>query len=278
MAKLSPLFESSVTFLMSNHVSVSFAPATSEFIVDLSLFEIVNVKQNLMGKFHRCTWLKFGLLASIASFVLLAGAAGWQISRVSVATDRMEEMTQLLALADNWLGDVRQAEAALRSSDLVLEAAGARIDAEKHFFAHVRDEGTRTRAEQVREIRQIWANRREQAQTLSADGGLDAAQRSVATLTASYIHAAQALVNGLLNDLLASGKEIKGRFVKLYLIVAGLLLSVMSFAALLGWQVLRNGASRRRRESEWLEESQRGQLTSQEEIGQLLKGLSTIHE
>jgi hypothetical protein len=122
MAKLSSLFGRNVTFLMSNQEPVLAAPASPEFLGNLSFFQIVNLRRNLMAEIHRPQWLNFGLLASIVVFVSLAGAAFWQISQVSVATARMEEMTELLALADNWLGDVRQADAARRSGG-VLQAA-----------------------------------------------------------------------------------------------------------------------------------------------------------
>ncbi|MBV8471649.1 MAG: MCP four helix bundle domain-containing protein [Burkholderiaceae bacterium] len=206
------------------------------------------------------TRLNLGFAAVIAVVALLAALTAWRIQDVSAASRRMEKQTELLAMAGQWQGDVRQNStrslaAAYADGPGMLDffkdamaATSAKTTAtQKAFLAQVEDEATRARVDKVGEIRKKWLVMRDQINQLKA-GGRDAEARErvkneLQPATDAYIAAVQDLLDGLIADMHAAADDVRHQFRELYVAGALMLLAVVVVAVLISWNLSAGVAS-----------------------------------
>jgi methyl-accepting chemotaxis protein len=254
-----------------------------------------------MNNLKISTRLYLGFAVIIAVFLLLAGVTAWRVEMASEATTRMERSAELLQLAGNWQGDVRQNSA--RSLAVGYSEGGAMLDfykeamaatsrgtteTQKTFLAMVQDSGSRKRAENVGEVRKAWIAGRDQVNALKTAGDGAGARALVQSkfvpITEDYIRATQVLVDGEVANVRASQQEVKEMFRQLYVLGALLLVLALAAAVLTSWSLSRSIS---RGVDTALVAAQRigeGDLThrvsgaGKDEIGQLLQALSTMQE
>ena len=177
---------------------------------------------------------RFGLvfLLVVSAFGLLAGFATWQIQSVAKLVVHMEQETQLLHLAERWQANVRQNSArsiAIAYSDgsamldlfkqPIIDVTNNTTETQKAFLAAVVDEQARKRVDAVGEVRKTWVATRDQANALKAAGDEAGAKALVQSKlvpgTVDYIRVTEALVNGQLESVRATNKDIQDRFAHL---------------------------------------------------------------
>ena len=126
-------------------------------------------RENPMNSMKISTRLSFGFAIVVGAFLVLAGVAAWKVAQVSALSERMALQAELLALAGQWQGDVRQNSA--RSLAVGYAEGTAMLDFFKEamaatsrgttatqtaFMEKVQDASTRLRAEKVGEVRKAW--------------------------------------------------------------------------------------------------------------------------
>ncbi|WP_296448676.1 methyl-accepting chemotaxis protein, partial [Rhodoferax sp. UBA5149] len=254
-----------------------------------------------MNNLKISTRLNLGFAMIIAVFLLLAGVTAWRVEMASEATTRMERSAELLQLAGNWQGDVRQNSA--RSLAVGYSEGGAMLDffkeamaatsrgtteTQKAFLAKVQDSESRKRAENVGEVRKTWIAARDQVNALKTAGD-DAGARALVQskfvpVTEDYIRATQVLVDAEAADVRADQQEVTEMFRQLYVIGAGLLGLALAAAAFVSWSLSRNisrGIDTARVAAQRIGEgdlSHRVSASGKDEIGQLLQALSTMQD
>ena len=254
-----------------------------------------------MNNLKISTRLTLGFAVIIAVFLLLAGVTAWRVNMASQATSRMERSADLLQLAGNWQGDVRQNSA--RSLAVGYSDGGAMLDffkeamaattrgtteTQKTFLAKVQDSESRKRAENVGEVRKLWVATRDQVNVLKAAGddagGRALVEKKLLPLTDDYIRVTQALVDGEAAHVHAAQLEVKEMFQQLYLLGAVLLVLALAAAVFIGWSLSRSISSRvdaARLAAQRIGEGDLSQALSaagKDEIGQLLQALSTMQD
>jgi methyl-accepting chemotaxis protein len=245
------------------------------------------------------TKLNLGFALIIAAFLLLTGVTVWRVEMAAVATQRMDRSAELLQLAGNWQGDVRQNSA--RSLAVGYSDSGAMLDffkeamaatsrgtteTQKAFLEKVQDEGSRKRAVNVGEVRKDWLAARDQVNALKAAGDSAGARALVQSkfipVTDSYIRATQELVDGEAAHVRQAEADVKAMFRQLYLQGALLLALAIATAILTSWRLSRGIARGIESARAAAQRIGNGDLshpvrsTSQDEIGQLLAALSTM--
>ncbi|ABD68734.1 methyl-accepting chemotaxis sensory transducer [Rhodoferax ferrireducens T118] len=254
-----------------------------------------------MNNLKISTRLALGFAVIIAVFLLLAGVTAWRVNMVSEASTRMERSAELLQLAGNWQGDVRQNSA--RSLAVGYSEGGTMLDffkeamaattrgtteTQKAFLAKVQDSESRKRAENVGEVRKTWIATRDQVNVLKAAGddagGRALVEKKFLPITDDYIRATQALVDGEAAHVHAAQQEVKEMFQQLYLLGAVLLVLTLAAAVFIGWRLSRSISSRvdaARLAAQRIGEGDLSQPLSaagKDEIGQLLQALSTMQD
>jgi methyl-accepting chemotaxis protein len=115
------------------------------------------------------TKLNLGFAIVIAVFLLLAGITAWRIEKVLEATEKMQLSVELMKLAGNWQGDVRQNSArslavAYSEGTSVLDffkesmasTSRSTTETQKTFLEKVRDPESRKRADRVGDVRKVF--------------------------------------------------------------------------------------------------------------------------
>jgi methyl-accepting chemotaxis protein len=252
-----------------------------------------------MNNLKISTRLNLGFAVIMVVFLLLAALTAWRIEKVSAASGRMALQSELLSLAGQWQGDVRQNSA--RSLAVGYSDGGAMLDffkeamaatsrgttaIQKSFLEKVQDEATRKRADNVGEVRKTWLATRDQVNALKAAGDEAGARELVKSkfvpVTDEYIRAGQQLLDGLVADSAATNKEIEQLFHQLYLLAGLMLLAVMVFAALVSWNLSRSisrGVEAARAAAQRIGDGDLSQpltASSKDEIGQLVQALATM--
>ena len=247
------------------------------------------------------TSLNLGFAAVIAVVALLAALTASKIQDVSAASRRMEKQTELLSMAGQWQGDVRQNSA--RSLAVAFADGTGMLDffkeamaatsakttvTQKAFLAQVEDPATRTRAEKVGDVRKKWLAIRDQVNALKSAGNDAQAREQVKNelqpATDVYIQSVQDLLDGLIKDTHAAAADVQGEFRQLYLAGALMLLAVLVVAALISWKLSRGVASGIAMACRVADRIGGGDLAYREaaqrsdEIGNLLHSLSNMQD
>ena len=245
------------------------------------------------------TRLQLGFAAVIALFLLLAGVTAWRVEQVSRASERMALSSELLQLAGQWQGDVRQNSA--RSLAVGYSEGGAMLDffkesmaatsrstteTQKTFLAKVQDADSRRRAENVGEVRKTWLATRDRVNELKSAGDGDGARALVQSqfvpVTDAYIRVTQELVDGEVAQVRAAHAQVEDMFRQLYVIGAILATCTVAIAALVSWRLSRGiarGVDAARQSAERIgggDLSETIAVTGKDEIGQLLQSLASM--
>src|SRR5450830_417497 len=254
-----------------------------------------------MNNLKISTRLTLGFSVIIAVFLLLAGVTAWRVNMASEATTRMERSAELLQLAGNWQGDVRQNSA--RSLAVGYSEGGTMLDffkdamaattrgtteTPKAFLAKVQDSESRKRAENVGDVRKTWIATRDQVNALKTAGDDAGArvlvEKKLLPVTDDYIRATQVLVDGEAANVRAAQQEVKEMFKQLYLLGALLLVLALAAAVFISWSLSRSisrGVDAARVAAQRIGEGDLSQPLSaagKDEIGQLLQALSTMQD
>ena len=247
------------------------------------------------------TRLQLGFAAVIALFLLLAGVTAWRVEQVSRASERMALSSELLQLAGQWQGDVRQNSA--RSLAVGYSEGGAMLDffkesmaatsrgtteTQKTFLAKVQDADSRRRAENVGEVRKTWLATRDRVNELKTAGDGDGARALVQSqfvpVTDAYIRATQELVDGEVAQVRAAHAQVEDMFRQLYVIGAILAAVTVAIAALVSWRLSRGiakGVDAARQTAQRIgngDLSETVVVTGKDEIGKLLQSLSGMQD
>ena len=245
------------------------------------------------------TRLQLGFGTVIVLFLLFAGVTAWRIQQVSQASERMVLSAELLLLAGQWQGDVRQNSA--RSLAVGYSEGGAMLDffkesmaatsrstteTQKTFLAKVQDADSRRRAENVGEVRKTWLTTRDRVNELKTAGDGDGARTLVQSqfvpVTDAYIRVTQELVDGEVAHVRAAHTEVGNMFRQLYMIGAVLAAVTVAIAALVSWRLSRGiarGVDAARQTAQRIgsgDLSEKVTVTGKDEIGQLLQSLSSM--
>jgi len=245
------------------------------------------------------TRLAMGFAAITLAFILLAAFTGWRIQQVSQAAALMETETQMVDLANKWLGDVRQNSA--RSLAVAYSSGPALLDffkvdmaatslettaTQKKFLELAKDEGSIERAQTVGEVRKSWLAIRDQANTMKAAGDEAGTQKLVndklVPATAEYIRVTQKLVEGAFSNIKKTRADIEVMFNQLYLLGGVLLALCIGIAVFTSWSLskgISSGIDQASMAAQRIGEgdlSQNLPLDGKDEIGQLMQALSRM--
>jgi len=254
-----------------------------------------------MNNLKISTKLNLGFTLVIAVFLLLAGVTAWRVDKASEATERMQLSAELLKLAGAWQGDVRQNSA--RSLAVAYSEGSALLDffkesmvattqstnvVQKAFLEKVRDPESRKRADNVGEVRKVWLTTRDQVNAMKAGGDEQAVKEFVQNkfipVTTDYVKATQQLVDGEVSNVIATEVEVKAMFSQLYQLGSALTLVTIVIAAFISWRLSRSiasGIESARSTAQRIgagDLSQPVQVTSRDEIGQLLGSLRDMQD
>jgi len=191
------------------------------------------------------------------AFSLLAAFAAMQMQSVASSVDKMQEETELLHLAERWQANVRQNSArsvAIAYSDgnamlelfkqPIVEVTNNTTETQKAFLAAVKDEEAKKRVEAVGEVRKTWVATRDQANAMKGSGDEAGAkaivQAKLVPGTVDYIRVTQALVDGQLESVRATSRDIHEKFSKLFLWGASLLVVCIVLAVYASWSLSRS--------------------------------------
>lgn len=235
-----------------------------------------------MRNLQRNSLLTLAMYTTLALFVLLASVAAWQGARVSQVSARMEQGSELLQLAEVWLRDARESVGIEAGAESAANPSGFNEKARQAFFSRLTNPEIRQRADEVIEVRRRWLELQDRLAGAQSGPEYEALRQQIerrfAAVTQDYIQVTQRLLNALLTDVYGAGKELKELSGRLYLLGAGLLLTLIVFAALLGWRLRNDAAVRSLLRSSALDMRPKSAVASQEEINQLLQALKTIRD
>ena len=254
-----------------------------------------------MDNLNISTRLKLGFAAVIAVFLMLCAVTVWRVEVAIAAKARMGLSAELLRLAGDWQGDVRQNSArslavAFADGGLMLDffkedmAATSRstTETQKTFLAKAQGTESQVRAEQVGEVRKQWLAVRDQVNVLKAAQD-DASARDLVIKrfvpsTQEYNRVVQVLVDGEVAHVRATELEVNAMFKQLYLIGGVFLALAVAAAVLISWRLSRgitNGLALANQAVQRIGEGdlrQHLKVTSTDEIGQLLQALDTMQD
>ncbi|MDH5204404.1 MAG: hypothetical protein OEW36_01975 [Hylemonella sp.] len=235
-----------------------------------------------MRNLQKNSLLSLAMYTALVLFVLLAAVAAWQGARVSQVSARMEQGTELLQLAEVWLRDARESVGIESDAGSVAHQPGFNEKARREFFARLTNPEIRQRADDVIKVRNTWLDLQDRLAGVRGGQENEALRQQIerrfAAVTQDYIQVTQRLLNALLTDVYAAGGELKELSGRLYLLGAGLLLTLLVFAALLGWRLRNDAAVRSVLRSTALDARPKSAVATQEEINQLLQALKTIRD
>ncbi|MFZ2392813.1 methyl-accepting chemotaxis protein, partial [Rhodoferax sp.] len=254
-----------------------------------------------MSNLKISTRLYLGFSVIIAVFLVLTGVTAWRVEMAAEAMTRMARSTDLLQLASNWQGHVRQNSA--RSLAVVYSEGGSMLDFFKEsmaattretsetqnaFLAKVQGGESRKRADDVGEVRKAWLAVRDQANALKAAGddagARDLVQSKFVPITEDYIRTTQLLVDGEAANAHAAEREVNEVFRQLYVVGALLLVVALAIAVFISLSLSRsiargfNTALVAAQRIGAGDLTQRVSVSTKDEIGQFLQALSAMQE
>jgi len=252
-----------------------------------------------MNNLKISTRLTIGFAVITLAFLLLSAFAAWRLDQVSQATKAMNEGTQLLDLAENWQGGIREnTPRSLASAygpgqhmaDFFKEdmaATSVKISAaQKKFTELAKDEASLQRLQALGEVRKAFLVVRDEVDALKKIGDEEGVQelvrKKMVPKSQEYIGAVQALVDVEIANVSHKQQDIEAIFTQLYLI-GGLLLAVcVGIAVFASWSISRgiakgiemaSTAAQRFGEGDL---SHRLQQEGQDEIARLMQALGRM--
>ena len=245
------------------------------------------------------TRLKLSFVAIISVFLVLTGITVWRIEMAVDAKQRMTRSAELLQLASNWQGDVRQNSARSLAvsfadgstmlnffkDDMAATSRGTN-ETQKAFLTKAQGTESLVRAERVGEVRKQWLVARDEVNALKTAADDAGARNLVSTrllpMTQDYIRVTQALVDGELADVRAAEQDVSAMFRQLYMIGGAFLALAVGIAVVVGWRlssVITNGLNAANQAVKRIgggDLRQHAAVTGNDEIGQLLQALNTM--
>lgn len=252
-----------------------------------------------MNNLNISTRLSLGFAIVVAAFLMLAGVTAWKVSNVSELSKRMALQAELLALAGQWQGDVRQNSARSLAvgysegtemlaffKDAMAATSRGTTETQKAFLEKVQDEATRSRAEKVGEVRKTWLAARDQVNTLKAAGDSQATRSLIESafvpVTNAYLETTKALVDGLVQDSAKTNEDIHIQFERLIYMFATMLALILFFVIAISMSLTRGISKGVREVQDAARRMEQGDLShdintsSRDELGQLLASLSRM--
>lgn len=254
-----------------------------------------------MKNLNISTRLSLGFAIVVLAFLILAGVTAWKVSNVSELSKRMALQAELLALAGQWQGDVRQNSARSLAvgysegtemlgffKEAMAATSRGTTETQKAFLEKVQDEPTRLRAEKVGEVRKTWLAARDQVNTLKAAGNSQATRALVESafvpVTNAYLETTKALVDGLVLDSAKTNEEIHIQFERLIFIFASMLALILIFAIGISMSLTKGISKGVREVQDAAKRMEQGDLSqkinanSRDELGQLLASLGRVQQ
>lgn len=245
------------------------------------------------------TRLSLGFSIVVSAFLLLAGVTAWKVAQVSALSERMALQAELLALAGQWQGDVRQNSARSLAvgyaegtamlgffKEAMAETSRSTTATQKAFLEKVQDEPTRVRAEKVGEVRKAWLAARDQVNALKATGDAEATKALVESkflpVTNEYLDTTKVLVDGLVADSATTNAQIHDLFAKLTQFAIAMLVLIMVFASGISWSLTRGISKGVKAAQDMARRMEQGDLSQQvtntkgDELGQLMGSLGRM--
>jgi methyl-accepting chemotaxis protein len=237
--------------------------------------------------------LYLGYAAVVMLFMAVIGITAWKVELVSDTTSAMKREAQLLALASQWLADVRQNSARSLAvahtpgkdlfgffKDAMAATSRGTTETQKSFLALVADPAARERAEAVGAVRKDWLAARDEINALKDAGNDDAARALVVSkfvpVTERYLQVTQALVDGQSAQVQQLEAQVAASFASLYRLIAALALAGVGCAVFVSWRFgtdLRRSLEQARAAAEAIGNGELGRAVRtdrRDEIGQLL--------
>jgi len=195
--------------------------------------------------------LSFALVVGI--FLVVLGSAAFSARQVMEATADMNREAELLKLADQWLGDVRQNSA---RSLAVAQADGSQLldffkeamaatsrsttETQKRFNERAVLPASKQGAEEVGRVRAEWLAMREEINKAKTAGDDAAAKALIAAkflpITDKYVAAVQALADTQLSQLHELEAQVEARFGQLFMLAGALTLAAVLLAVVVCWR------------------------------------------
>ena len=135
--------------------------------------------------------LKAGFAVVLALFIALAGVMAWQVEQVAAASRSMERSTELLRLAAQWKGNLKENSARYMAiaytdgdglADLFKDAMAVSVkgtnEAREGFIAKVQDAESRRLVENIAAVRTPFQNTRDAISKLKKAVELSSRERS----------------------------------------------------------------------------------------------------
>ncbi len=199
------------------------------------------------------TRLGFSFAAVVALFLLVLAGVAFNAVQVMRATERMTQEAELLKLADQWLGDVRQNSArslAVAQStgpdmltffrDAMAATSRSTTETQKAFLDKAVTEDAKRLAAEVGRVRTEWLAAREVINALKAAGDDAGAKSAVASqfvpITQRYVEVTQALADNQISQMRAIAADVNARFQQLFLWAAATAALGVVIAVLVCWR------------------------------------------
>ena len=200
--------------------------------------------------------LKAGFAVVLALFIALAGVMAWQVEQVAAASRSMERSTELLRLAAQWKGNLKENSARYIAiaytdgeglADLFKDAMAVSVkgtnEAREGFIAKVQDAESRRLVENIAAVRTPFQNTRDAISKLKKAGQNDEAREMVRTKFApivdAYLGATQALEDREAHNVAEAQRNITELLRGAYLLGGVLLAVAIVIAVFISWRLTR---------------------------------------
>jgi methyl-accepting chemotaxis protein len=178
--------------------------------------------------------LGLSFAAVVVLFLLVLAGVAFNAVHVMRATERMTQEAELLKLADQWLGDVRQNSArslAVAQStgpdmlgffkDAMAATSRSTTETQKAFLDKAQTEASKRLAADVGRVRTEWLAARDAINALKAAGDDSGAKAAVASqfvpVTQRYVEVTQALADNQIAEMRSLAEDVDARFQRLFL-------------------------------------------------------------
>ncbi|MBY0410300.1 MAG: HAMP domain-containing protein [Burkholderiaceae bacterium] len=261
-------------------------------VLTLSLFHTMKISVQL----------KAGFAVVLALFIALAAVMSWQLERVAAASRSMERSTELLRLAAQWKGNLKENSAryiAIAYTDgdglaelfkdaMALSSKGTN-EAREGFIAKVQDDESRRLVENIAAVRTPFQSTRDAISKLKKAGQNDEAREMVRTKFApmvdAYLGATQALEDREAHNVAEAQSRITELLRGAYLLGGVLLVVAIVIAVLISWRLTRvitTGLAQAQQVARRMGAGDLSQpvgiYSGRDEIGELLQALASTQD
>ncbi|UCV00452.1 methyl-accepting chemotaxis protein [Acidovorax radicis] len=246
--------------------------------------------------------LKAGFAVVLALFIALAVVMAWQVEQVAAASRGMERSTELLRLAAQWKGNLKENSARYIAiaytdgdglADLFKDAMAVSVkgtnEAREGFIAKVEDAESRRLVENISAVRSPFQNTRDAISKLKKAGQNDEAREMVRTKFApavdAYLGATQALEDREARNVAEAQRNITELLRGAYLLGGVLLAVAIVIAVFISWRLTRVITTGLERAQQVARRMGAGDLSQpvgiysgRDEIGELLQALASTQD